>query len=97
MRDWGVMLGGLLVWALHFLLVYGVASMADISDPSQGSAWRLAGLMMTILCLAGLAVIVLQARSTRTVSSLARTLGLAGCALAAIAVIFQGLPLVLST
>ena len=26
MRAWAIMLGGLLVWAAHFLLLYGIAS-----------------------------------------------------------------------
>lgn len=96
MRDWRIMLGALLVWALHFLLVYGVASVADISDPSQEATWRVSGLVLTALCLIALAVIAGRARAEKRVSALAKRLGLAGCGMSFIAVVWQSLPLLIS-
>lgn len=96
MRDWRMMLGALLIWALHFLLVYGVASVGDISDPSQTEAWRMSGFVLTALSLVALALLALKARSARRISALAKSLGLAGCGLSFIAVAWQSLPLFLS-
>jgi hypothetical protein len=96
MRDWRIMLGPLLIWALHFLLVYGVASMADISDPSQKAAWRTAGLVLSGLCLLAIMAMGLMTRRLGRISPLARSLGLAGCGIGLIAVALQSLPLVLS-
>jgi hypothetical protein len=96
MRDWRIMLGALLVWALHFLLVYGVASLADISNPSQAGLWRTAGAVFTAACLGLLAIIAVRARSETRVSPLARRLGLAGCGLGLIAIVWQSLPMLIS-
>lgn len=96
MREWAIMLGGLTVWALHFLAVYALASLADLSHPAQAPAWRAAGLVATGLSVAALGLILLAARSSRNASGLARTLGPAGCGLSLIAVIWQSLPLMVS-
>ena len=90
------MLGGLSVWALHFLVVYAIASLADMSHPAQAPAWRTVGLLATGLGVAALGLILLAARSSRTTSALARTLGRAGCGLSLVAVIWQSLPLIIS-
>jgi hypothetical protein len=96
MREWRLMLGAFAVWAVHFVLVYGVASIADISDPTQGPAWRTAGLALTVACLAALPLICLRARSGPAVSPLARQLGTAGCVLSFVAIAWQSLPLLIS-
>ena len=96
MRDWRIMLGALLVWALHFLLVYGVASVADISDPAQEASWRTGGLVLTGLCLIALVIIAIRARGEARVSPLARNMGLAGCVIGFIAIAWQSLPLLIS-
>jgi len=96
MRDWRIMLGALLVWALHFLLIYGVASVADISHPSQSGTWRMAGLGLTALCIVALAAIAMRARSEMRVSPLARRLGLFGCGMSLIAIVWESLPLLIS-
>jgi hypothetical protein len=93
MRDWGVILGGLIVWALHFLLIYGLASIVDILDPTPRRFWLIAGPVSTGLSLAALAWIGYQARNT---TPLVRLLGIGGCAIAGVAVVFQSLPFVIA-
>lgn len=36
MRDWTMMLGGLIVWAIHFFALYGFASVFPGSDLARG-------------------------------------------------------------
>lgn len=96
MRDWAMMLGGLLVWALHFLAVYGLASVADISDPSLETVWRITGLAVTLVCILTLAGIARGIGRKSDASPLSRHLGLAGSAIGAIAVVWQSLPLIVS-
>ncbi|WP_426052104.1 hypothetical protein [Brevundimonas sp. SL161] len=97
MRDWGLMLGGLLVWTLHFLGVYGVASVADLSDPSTHALWRGLGLALTGLCLLAVALIALRARPSTRDAALYRQVGLGTCAVSFIAIVWQSVPLIVST
>jgi len=51
MRDWLLLLGGLLFWALHFFLLYGIAEFGgDASAP-------VAILVVTMLCLLAVALL----------------------------------------
>ena len=95
MREWAMMLGGLLVWAAHFVLIYVVASMADISPLSQEGAWRMAGLGLTGICVAAIAALLWWTVRTQEASALARRLGLFGGGLSLIAVVWQALPLLI--
>ncbi len=96
MRDWGLMLGGLAIWAIHFLAVYLVASVAALTPPEDGPAWIAAGLVLTGVCLAVLGLLARRTRLACDASSLATRIGLAGCGIAAIAIVWQTLPLVLN-
>ncbi len=96
MRDWGLMLGGLLVWAAHFLLVYAVASVADISDPALMRLWRAIGVALTGLCLLALIIIVRRSRLPTAKSILFRQVAMGGCLVGAVAVVLQSLPLLIS-
>ncbi|MFC5344535.1 hypothetical protein ACETK8_12005 [Brevundimonas staleyi] len=93
MRDWAIILGGLVVWTLHFLLVYGFASVADVTDPGARRLWAWLGIAGTGLCLSAIAWIAVEARSKRTAQGLPRALGLGGCTVSGIAVVWQSLPL----
>lgn len=95
MRDWRWMLGGLSIWALHFLGVYGVASIADISAPSEAATWTTVGIGFSLACLMALAVIAVRIRTVPAISELARLLGQAGAVIGFIAVAWESLPLVL--
>ncbi len=96
MNIWLSLLGGLLLWAAHFLAAYAIASLADISPyEHQAPLTRLfAG--MTLACvLAAVALAVRAWRASRRprlggvfvprLSALASTL-------AAIAIIWQSAP-----
>lgn len=96
MRDWRLMLGALGVWTVHFVLIYGLASLEAISEPSQRPVWRTAGLVLTLGCLAALPLIYLRSRNAPAISPLARQLGQAGCAIGAVAIVWQSLPLLVS-
>lgn len=85
MRTWATMLGGMIVWAIHFFALYIAGSVF----PETAAARILTGLI-TLACLAAAAVILV--RALRLVPGLQRTLALAGALLSAIAIIWQGLP-----
>lgn len=97
MRSWAFLLGGLLIWALHFFLVYGVASVF----PGTALA-RILTAAATLLCLSGALLLLWPAARhwraadrdglSRWMSGVAA----AGAALAAVAIVFQGLPALLS-
>ena len=94
MRAWVVMLGGLGVWAVHFLGVYGLASLADLS-PNPAWRWTAIGMVFSLVCLVSLWPLFAVARR-RSSSGLVGSIGQAGALLAAIAVVWQSLPLVVS-
>jgi hypothetical protein len=92
MRTWRDLLGGLLLWAAHFLAVYGIASVL----PGTQAA------IILVLLVTGLALAAAAWLSARTVAAF-RTAGddlqrwsaglaLLGYALAGAAIVYQGLP-----
>ena len=95
MREWRVMLGGLVCWAVHFGLIYGVASIADISVPSERGLWSAIGLGFSLACLTALGVIAFRIRAAPAISDLTRLTGQAGAVISFIAVGWESLPLVL--
>lgn len=99
MRAWGVMLGGLLVWAVHFLGVYGFASIADIS-PDHAGFWRATAVVFTIACLAALWPLFVLARRCAAgrgeSADLIGRLGQIGAGVSAIAIFFQSLPILVA-
>lgn len=96
MLAWRHILGGLLLWAGHFFAVYGIASVL----PGTSLA-ALFILIATVLGLALAAWFLVQAVRARNSSSdkLQRWLhGLSGLgyALAALAIVYQGLPAIIA-
>lgn len=85
MGSWLTMLGGLIVWAAHFFAVYAVGSVL----PGTAAARVLTGLI-TLVCLTAAGLFLL--RALRCPSGLARSMGAAGGGLAAIGIVWQGLP-----
>lgn len=51
MGRWIFTLGGLLIWAIHFLGVYAIASLADTVSRADATAWRMGALAFSGLCL----------------------------------------------
>lgn len=90
------MLGPFLIWAAHFLIVYTIASVADVADPSLAVGLKATGLIATALCGVVLAVQLVRSRRQSRLTPLARQLASAGFATGIIAVGWQSLPLVLS-
>ncbi|WP_374275870.1 hypothetical protein [Brevundimonas sp.] len=58
MARWAWMLGGLIVWAIHFLGVYVIASLGDVVDRADALEWRMAGLAFSGLCVAVVAMLL---------------------------------------
>lgn len=96
MRNWSLMLGGLLVWTLHFLGVYGIASLADLSAPSTQALWRWSGAGFTAACLLAVGVLVLRTRPSAGDGGLYPQVGLGACALSVVAIVWQAVPLLVS-
>ena len=100
MRRWAWMLGGLIVWAIHFMGVYAIASAADVWARADDPAWRMGGLAFSVACLlAALALTGLAARAVRRAQEPAdafrHQLALLGGGVSAVAVAWQGLPTVI--
>lgn len=93
MRGWTFLLGGLIVWAVHFFALYGVASVLLTTMPAR----ILTGLI-SLACLAAdawLFTAALRARPADPVEAWQRRIALTGTGLSAVAVVWQALPALL--
>ncbi len=50
MKTWAWMTGGLIVWAVHFIGVYLISSVADVVATADDAPWRMAGLAFSGVC-----------------------------------------------
>lgn len=92
MRAWALMLGGLIVWTVHFFALYSLASIFGSSMTA-----RIGVGVVTLLCLAAdVALLLLCARLNQgagsDIPSWARAIGTMAVSLSLIAVIWQALP-----
>lgn len=92
------MLGGLLVWAVHFVGVYAIASIGDVVSAADAPTWRLISLAFSAVCaMLALGLLIQALRraddGTDTID-LANTLARVGALVAMISVIWQSLPTV---
>ena len=90
MRTWAILLGGLIVWTVHFFALYIIASIF----PGQGTARWLSALA-TLLCLAadiGLLLWIRRAGDT-LLNGWGASIGTVLAALSLVAVLWQGLPI----
>lgn len=98
MQRWFYMLGGLLVWAVHFVGVYAIASIGDIVARADDPVWRMIGLVFSGMCVtAGVALLIQALRRGRggnDVSALANVLAATGAGIGVVAMAFQSLPTV---
>lgn len=98
MQRWLYMLGGLLVWAVHFVGIYAIASIGDVVSDADAPTWRLIGLMFGSICAMialGLLIHALRRADGGTdTNDLANTLARLGAFLALISIIWQSLPTV---
>lgn len=99
MRRWIWMLGGLIVWTIHFTGVYGIASLADVVSRADDPVWRMAGLGFSGVCaLAALVLTVVAGRRSRRSSGcgggFVDQLAALGGGVATVAIVWQALPTV---
>jgi hypothetical protein len=98
MRAWLLMLGGLLIWAVHFGGVYGIASVFDVISSADAPLSRLSAGALTLASLAAnaaLFVYVAGARKRRkgdAVADWVLSIGALNAAISFVAVLWQGLP-----
>ena len=100
MRRWAWMLGGLIVWTIHFMGVYAIASLADVVSAADDPAWRMGGLAFSAACLfAALGLAALAFRRVRhpsdSMAGFGDQLALLGGGVAALAILWQALPTVI--
>lgn len=89
MRSWLLLLGGLLVWAVHFFALYVVGSIFLTTNLARGLT-----IALTLICLLAIALIGRRAWLARVPDAengWIRIVGLWGVAIGGIAVLWQGL------
>lgn len=99
MGRWVWMLGGLIVWAIHFMGVYAIASLSDVVSRADDPGWRLIGLVFSVVCLVAASVFTFVAgRRARQEAASAVGFGdqlaVLGGGLAWVAIVWQALPTV---
>lgn len=101
MSRWLLLLGGMIVWAIHFLGLYGIASVAAVVKDAEAPAalWIMGA--FTLLCVGADVVVgaIAIRRNTGSDDGLDRWVrfGGAGAAgLSLVAVIWQGLPILVA-
>jgi hypothetical protein len=91
-RSWGFLLGGLVVWTVHFFTLYGIASIF-LTTPLA----RVLTLVISLACLAANAFLflwVVRADGTG-MDRWARTIALYALGVSTLAIVWQALPAVL--
>ncbi len=97
MRTWAFLLAGLIVWTVHFFGIYTIASIWLTSTTS-----RILSGALTLLCLAAdgwllwRALPVLRVSRSDEVDHWIALVAMLGIALSLLAVLWQGLPVLLS-
>ena len=100
MRRWLFLLGGLIVWAAHFLGVYAIGSLAAIRPLQEDGLWRGALVAFSLLCAGAAGLLAIRAGLLSTVGDTphrfkARVAAMAA-ALSVVAIAWQTLPALLS-
>jgi hypothetical protein len=90
MRSWLILLGGLLLWTVHFFLLYGIGEFAGASTASRGAVLLLSGLALGALGLLARQPLPLDRSDDFTRWRAGVALG--GLALSALAIAWQALP-----
>lgn len=93
MRGWTFMLGGLIIWTVHFFALYGIGSIFLTSTLA-----RVLTILVSAACLA--AAVLLWRRARRSgrreeVGGWMRQVALLGVGISAVAVVWQALPAIL--
>lgn len=100
MLRWAWMMGGLIVWTVHFMGIYAIASLADVVSRADDFGWRMGGLAFSGACvLAAVALTAAAARRARRPADPSARFGdqlaLLGGGVATVAIVWQALPTVI--
>jgi hypothetical protein len=97
---WLALIGGLLIWAVHFVGVYTIASLADVWWSAEELGARWIAVAFSLACLLATAVVALWVwrRPSRPLdltglSDWEQGVGLTGAGVAAISILWQTAPL----
>lgn len=95
MRAWIALLGGLILWLLHFCLVYAIPSL-DAIGALTPAALRTAHTLSTLACLVGTVALALWswrlAERAAPERAFRERLSALGAALAGVAILWQAAP-----
>lgn len=92
-RGWPFLLGGLIIWAVHFFVLYAIASVFLTTMLA-----RFLTLGMTLLCLGAAALLVSDALRFSPADRAGiwmRSVALVGLGISAVAIFWQALPALL--
>ncbi len=101
MRLWLLLFGGMLVWAVHFVGIYAIASVFDVIASSDASGSRIATGILTLACLTADATIIFVTlfqrgrASNDPVVTWMMSVGALLAAISFLSVAWQGLPALL--
>ncbi len=99
MQRWFYMLGGLLVWAVHFVGVYAIASIGDVVARADDPSWRMIGLGFSGMCalvVVGLLIQALRRKDDGTDTiDFGNLIARVGAGLALVSIVWQTLPTVI--
>lgn len=90
MRGWAFLLGGLIVWAVHFLALFIIASVFLTTPLARALA-----LLVTLFCLAACGLLFAKVRRADISVPLERwmrAVALSGIGLSVVAIVWQVLP-----
>lgn len=96
MSRWLKLLGSLTVWALHFVGLYTISSIADLYSFADEPVSRVVGLVFTLLCLGFIALIavwITRSGSGEHEGLWERKLAWATTAVSGLAIAWQSIPL----
>ena len=88
MRAWASILGGLVIWAAHFFVIY---TAAIIFVSSVTAHWI--GGAMTLICVVAEIWLFVKLRRSRDLDGWLQALGLASCAFSLVAITWQSFPI----
>ncbi len=96
MSRWLKLLGSLMVWALHFVGLYTISSIADLYTSASDPASRVVGVIFTLSCLglvAAIAAWIVRGHDDEADGRWERKLALAAAGVSALSIVWQAVPL----
>jgi hypothetical protein len=95
MPRWRLLLGGPLIWAMHFGAIYAVTSVSHVATGATNLIARIVVISISAICVVAcgwIVMISLRRPPSDGLEAFWRTIALTGAILAAIAVVWQTLP-----